>query len=71
VWPTRTSTWPGERPRPSSALALCGDGSGSIRRHGLVGGSVSLCRRALRVPSAQVLPSAEHSVTPGCPMIKI
>ena len=30
--------------------------------HGLVGGSVSLCRWALRLPSVQTLPSAEDSL---------
>jgi hypothetical protein len=32
-------------------------GSGTVRRCGLVGGSVPLCRWALRSPSAQSLPS--------------
>ena len=38
---------------------------------GLVGGSVSLCRWALRTLSAQVPPSAKETVSPGCSRIKM
>lgn len=40
-------------------------GSGTIRSCGLVGGSVSLCRWALKVPSAQDLPSTRESLHLG------
>jgi hypothetical protein len=37
-------------------------GSGTIRRCGLIIGSVLLCRRALRSPSAQTPPSVKESL---------
>ena len=35
-------------------------GSGTLRRHGLVGGGVSLCRKALRAASAQAAATEEE-----------
>jgi hypothetical protein len=37
-------------------------GSDTIRRCGLVGESISLCRQALRDPGAQAPPSAEETL---------
>jgi hypothetical protein len=43
---------------------MLGPGSGTTGRCALVGGSMSLCRRALRAsPSAQALPSTEKPVS--------
>ena len=41
-------------------------GSGTIKRCGLVEGSVSPCRQALRIPSAHAPPSVEVRVSFCC-----
>jgi len=43
-------------------------GSDTIRRCGLVGESVSLCRRALRAPIVQALPNEEERCSSWLPV---